>query len=72
MPGRPHPNSRAQDEEFLSMLDLQSQGLTVQQIADRFGYGRNQVIGILHRIKATYKKDNGVGNGTMPQRWWRK
>lgn len=53
----PAPKSREEDEVWLEMIQLSEEGWTAQAIADRFGYGRNQVIGILHRLKTAMKED---------------
>jgi hypothetical protein len=61
------------DEDLLKALDLRDhEGLTMEVIGQRLGRNRNAVIGALSRVGAAMKDDNGVGNGTMPRKWWKR
>jgi hypothetical protein len=61
------------DEDLLKALDLRDhEGLTMEVIGQRLGRKRNAVIGALGRVSAAMKDDNGVGNGTMPRKWWKR
>lgn len=61
------------DEEILLALDLRdNEGMTMEQIGQRLGRSRNAVSGMMHRINQAMKDDNGVGNGTMPRKWWKR
>lgn len=73
----PKPQTRADDEAALHLLDLRfNEGLTTPQIATRLGLSKNAVIGRLSRLKegqvyecACRKRENK--DGGMPRYWWK-
>lgn len=69
----PRNFTRAEDEVLLKKLYLADhEDLPIAIIARRYGVTKNAIVGALHRIRQTYRQDNGVGNGTMPPRWWKQ
>lgn len=61
------------DIELLTMLDLRDhEGMSGSGIAERMGRSKNSVVGAMNRIDKAMVGDSGVGNGTMPRKWWKK
>lgn len=76
---RSRPNRQWTDAEMLEVLHMRDhRGMTAKEIADNLGVTKNAIIGLWHRVaKATDGAwdgagDNGTGNGSMPDDWWRR
>ncbi len=75
---------RQSDAQLLDMLDLAAHGKSRADIADLFGLGRNQVIGLLFRIRRDADMAEAAPppagqspavrpenrDGGMAARWW--
>ena len=71
--------TRDDDERVLEMLALSDDGLTMVQIAERYGTTKNAICGQIGRIRAAMKgHDTDMRiydpnqDNTMPNRWWKK
>ena len=63
------------DEEMLTAMDLHyNDGMRTQDVGTRLRRSKNQVIGMLNRIRKDDLKFNSDGNqdGTMPRKWWKR
>ena len=77
-------HEKASDADLLAILDMRAAGMSCAAIAARVGKGKNQIVGITHRITAdidlaesavfpvgqrrAQKPENR--DGGMPARWW--
>lgn len=71
----PRPLPPLTDRQALDALDMRdNEGMTLEQIGARLGRSKNTIVGLFNRIRAdTDATDaDGIGNGTMPRRWWAK
>lgn len=57
------------DAELLRILDLDAAGLTRERIAREMGATRNQIIGLLHRMRED--QSGAHHDGTMSPEWVR-
>lgn len=67
------------EEDILEVLYMSDhKGMSAAQIARRIGektgrkVTRNSIIGLINRIARDLREDTGIGNGTMPARWWER
>ena len=77
-------HEKASDSDLLAILDMRADGMSCAAIAARLGKGRNQIVGITHRIlvdcdlaeravvpagqRRAQRPENR--DGSMPARWW--
>jgi len=67
------------EEDILEVLYMADhRGMSAAQIARRISnktgrkITRNAIIGLTNRIARDLRNDTGIGNGTMPARWWER
>lgn len=63
------------DEQILTVLDLKdNEGWTLEQIGQRYGKTRSAIAGLINRVRADEEKHDqeGIQNGTMPRKWWKR
>lgn len=65
---------RLTDEQILDILHLRDvEGMKYEDIGARYGRSKSAIIGLVYRVNTeTDAADNGVGNGTMSERWWER
>ena len=67
------PAHRWTDTEILEVLHMRDhRGMSAREIAIKTGRTKNSIIGLWDRINREMVDDTGIGNGTMPDGWWRR